>query len=114
MSGDTPRFSTDHFLGSFRQKPPTLGSLSLPESLAEATVKDLEGRGHKVTLRKGAFAAPCLLIWGDADAIGPPAVGRELCESLPDARLHIVRGGDHNLAQTHADQIAPLITEHLQ
>ena len=52
--------------------------------------------------------------WGDADAIGPPAVGRELCELLPDARLHIVRGGDHNLAQTHADQIAPLITEHLQ
>ena len=60
------------------------------------------------------IAAPCLLIWGDADAISPPAVGRELCELLPDARLHIVRGGDHNLAQTHADQIAPLITEHLQ
>jgi len=60
------------------------------------------------------IAVPCLLIWGDADAISPPAVGRRLCELLPDARLHIVRGGDHNLAQTHADQIAPLITEHLQ
>jgi len=57
---------------------------------------------------------PCLLIWGDADAISPPAVGRRLYELLPDARLHIVRGGDHNLAQTHADQIAPFITEHLQ
>ena len=56
---------------------------------------------------------PCLLIWGDADAISPPAVGRRLYELLPDARLHIVRGGDHNLAQTHADQIAPFITEHL-
>ena len=37
------------------------------------------------------IAAPCLLIWGDADAISPPAVGRRLCELLPDARLHIVR-----------------------
>jgi pimeloyl-ACP methyl ester carboxylesterase len=57
---------------------------------------------------------PCLLLWGDADAISPPAVGRKLCELLPDARLHIVRGGDHDLAQTHADQIAPLIAEHLR
>ena len=59
------------------------------------------------------IGAPCLLIWGDADAISPPSVGRRLCELLPDARLHIVRGGDHGLARTHADQIAPLITEHL-
>ena len=57
---------------------------------------------------------PCLLLWGDADAISPPAVGRQLCDLLPDARLRIVRGGDHDLAQTHADQIAPLIAEHLR
>jgi gamma-glutamyltranspeptidase/glutathione hydrolase len=75
-----PRFGTDHFLGSFRQKPPALGSLSLPESLAADTVKDLEGRGHKVTLRKGAFASPCLLKFdpksGEIHAAGDPKAGR--------------------------------------
>ena len=48
------------------------------------------------------IAAPTLLIWGDADAISPLAVGRHLEQRIPDARLHVVPGGDHDLAETHA------------
>lgn len=59
------------------------------------------------------IAAPTLLIWGDADPISPLAVGQHLQQVLPDARLHVVKGGGHMLAQTHADEVAPLIERHL-
>lgn len=59
------------------------------------------------------IAAPTLLLWGDSDLISPVAVGRHLEARIPDARLHIVSGGDHDLAQTHAAEIAPLIERHL-
>jgi pimeloyl-ACP methyl ester carboxylesterase len=59
------------------------------------------------------LTAPCLLLWGDADEISPPAVGRRLRELLPDASLRVVHGGGHDLARTHAAQIAPLIAAHL-
>jgi len=59
------------------------------------------------------IAAPTLLVWGDADPISPVAVGRYLKRQLPDARLHVVKGGGHDLAQTHADEVAPLIERHL-
>jgi pimeloyl-ACP methyl ester carboxylesterase len=58
-------------------------------------------------------AAPTLLLWGDADPISPVAVGRHLEQRIPDARLHVVAGGDHDLAITHAEQVAPLIARHL-
>ena len=59
------------------------------------------------------IAAPTLLIWGDADPISPVAVGRHLAERIPDAHLHVVSGGDHDIAQTHAAELAPLIERHL-
>lgn len=59
------------------------------------------------------IAAPTLLIWGDADPISPVAVGRHLAERLPNARLEIVPGGDHDVASTHADLVARLIARHL-
>ena len=59
------------------------------------------------------IAAPTLLIWGDADAISPVAVGRHLENRMPNARLHVMPGGDHDLAKTHAEQTASLIEKHL-
>jgi pimeloyl-ACP methyl ester carboxylesterase len=59
------------------------------------------------------IAAPTLLLWGDADPISPLAIGQHLAKRLPDARLHVVRGGGHDLARTHADEVAPLIEGHL-
>ena len=58
------------------------------------------------------IAAPTLLLWGDADPISPVAVGRHLLQRLPDARLHVVKGGGHDIAQTHVDEVAPLIERH--
>jgi pimeloyl-ACP methyl ester carboxylesterase len=59
------------------------------------------------------IAAPTLLIWGDKDPVSPVAVGRHLAERLPNARLEIVPGGDHDVASTHADLVARLIARHL-
>lgn len=64
--------------------------------------------------RLPAISAPCLLLWGDADPISPVAVGVRLRELLPDARLHVLRGGGHDLARTHAAEVAGLITDHLR
>lgn len=56
---------------------------------------------------------PTLLLWGDSDPVSPLRVGERLASLLPCANLHIVEGGDHDLAETHASVIAPLIDEHL-
>ncbi|MBN3789076.1 alpha/beta fold hydrolase [Burkholderia sp. Ac-20353] len=60
------------------------------------------------------IAQPTLLLWGDADPISPVAAGRRLVERLPDARLHVVAGGQHDLAAVHARELAPLVDAHLQ
>lgn len=52
---------------------------------------------------------PVLLLWGDDDPISPVAVGEYLEAQLPDARLYVVKGGQHDLARMHAAEIAPLI-----
>ncbi|MBS0527512.1 MAG: alpha/beta hydrolase [Proteobacteria bacterium] len=59
------------------------------------------------------IAAPTLLLWGDNDPISPVAVGQHLAQRLPDARLHVVKGGGHDLAETHAEEVTPLIERHL-
>lgn len=59
------------------------------------------------------IASPVLVICGDCDPISPVAVGQRLKDLLPDARLCIVRGGDHDLAQTHAPEVADLIRQSL-
>lgn len=53
--------------------------------------------------------APALLLWGDADPLCPLALGRRLAELLPSGRLHVVPGGDHDLAHIHAATLAPVI-----
>ena len=59
------------------------------------------------------IAAPTLLIWGDADPISPVAVGRHLEARIPNARLEVVAGGDHDVAATHPELVAALIARHL-
>lgn len=58
--------------------------------------------------------APTLLLWGDADAISPVAVGERLQGLLPCAQLQVLPGGAHDLAQTHAEAVAGHISHHLR
>lgn len=66
-----------------------------------------------LTQRLRELTMPVLLLWGDADPISPVSVGERLAALLPSARLHVVAGGDHDLVETHAIRIAPLIQTHL-
>jgi pimeloyl-ACP methyl ester carboxylesterase len=56
---------------------------------------------------------PVVLLWGDADPISPVAVGQRLASLLPRAELHVIRGGDHDLANTCPHTVTPLIDEYL-
>jgi pimeloyl-ACP methyl ester carboxylesterase len=60
------------------------------------------------------ITAPTLLIWGDVDPISPVAVGKHLEQRIPGARLHVVAGGDHDVARTHAKEVAALIAAFLR
>ena len=54
-----------------------------------------------------------LLLWGDADAISPVAVGQYLHQQFEDSDLQLIHGGGHLFAQDNADEVAPLIHRYL-
>ncbi len=56
---------------------------------------------------------PVLLLWGEADPLSPVAVGERLEALLPNARLQVIQGGDHDLGLLQAERVAPLIDAHL-
>ncbi|WP_202745161.1 alpha/beta fold hydrolase [Acinetobacter pittii] len=55
-----------------------------------------------------------LLIWGDQDPVSPVEVGTYLNQIFKNSRLHIVKGGDHQLAEKHADEVATQIKDYLK
>jgi pimeloyl-ACP methyl ester carboxylesterase len=67
-----------------------------------------------LTSELSGIDVPVLLLWGDCDLISPIGVGKALVNHLPNATLHVVPGGQHDLARVHAQSIAPLIDAHLQ
>jgi pimeloyl-ACP methyl ester carboxylesterase len=66
-----------------------------------------------LTSQLKTIEVPVLLLWGDCDPLSPVAVGRCLMSHFPDADLHIVPGGEHDLAHRYPHLIAPLIEMHL-
>jgi pimeloyl-ACP methyl ester carboxylesterase len=66
-----------------------------------------------LTDRLRSITVPTLLLWGDADPISPVRVGERLAQLLPNARLHVLAGGTHDLGNALAKKIAPLIDAHL-
>ncbi|MBN6512925.1 alpha/beta fold hydrolase [Acinetobacter pittii] len=55
-----------------------------------------------------------LLIWGDQDPVSPVEVGTYLNQIFKNSRLHIVKGGDHQLGEKHADEVATQIKDYLK
>jgi gamma-glutamyltranspeptidase/glutathione hydrolase len=77
-----PRFATDHHLGSFRQRTPVLGSLLVNPEVGEEVIKELQARGHKLTMREGILGAAPVLLRLD------PATGMIHAAGDPRARRH--------------------------
>lgn len=101
-SGGLPMaaLGAENWRESFRAAHP-----EVPDWFATDTT-DLSSRLPELTL-------PVLLLWGEADPISPVAVGERLAALLPHAQLHVIPDADHDLGLLHADQVAPLIDEHL-
>lgn len=78
---------------------------------AAAFVTEPHSEDH--TSQLASIAAPTLLLWAADDAISPPDVGRFLQQKLKQARLVVLQKGEHMFARDLADQVAPLIEEHL-
>ncbi|MGE8539041.1 MAG: alpha/beta fold hydrolase [Acinetobacter sp.] len=57
---------------------------------------------------------PILLIWGECDPLSTIQVGQYLAGIFKNAKLHMIRAGDHFFASTHADQVAVLIQDYLE
>jgi pimeloyl-ACP methyl ester carboxylesterase len=56
---------------------------------------------------------PTLVVHGDDDPIVPLVNARVLAGLIPDARLHVVRGGGHVLLLDSAAEVAPVVTSFL-
>jgi poly(3-hydroxyalkanoate) depolymerase len=57
---------------------------------------------------------PTLVVAGDDDPIVPLINGRILARCIPDARLHIVRGGGHMVLLARPAEMAALVAEFLK
>ena len=75
-----PRFLTSHFVGSFGQTPPQLGSLALQREIGDDTAKDLLARGHRVKWASAPLWIPVALSihpkTGELRAAGDPKAHR--------------------------------------
>lgn len=76
----SPRFATEHHIGSFAQVPPKLASLSVNTGVGSDTVEELTRRGHKVSTTEGTIGHPTVLRrdlrTGRVEAAGDPRAGR--------------------------------------
>ena len=80
QSVTAPRFETRHFISSFRQVPPELGSLRVTADLGEPTINALTARGHKVSVVKPPIWIPTMMTFDPATkqihAAGDPQAKR--------------------------------------
>ncbi len=77
-----PRFMSDHFVGSFNQKPPILGGLRINPSIGQTTLDALSAMGHKLNVSPTTLSAAPTVIAID------PATGRYHAAGDPRSRRH--------------------------
>jgi pimeloyl-ACP methyl ester carboxylesterase len=97
------------FGGRIRRQPDLLARLGLepPRSLP-AYLYRLSGLTGW-TAPPWSIRRPTLVLTGDDDPIVPPSNSRILAACLPDARLHVVRGGGHLVLFDSPGEVAPVI-----
>ena len=60
------------------------------------------------------ISTPTLVVWGEADPWLPAAVGAELAERIPGARLAPLPGAGHLMQEDQPDELTRLLAEHLE
>jgi len=95
----------ERFAGTLRKRPPSVRGF-LWQLVAAAGWTSLPWL-HRIP-------HPTLVIAGDRDPIVPLANARLMARLIPNAHLHVVRGGGHLFLLTHADEVAPVIGDFLR
>lgn len=109
------RVAPQAFGGTSRRDPdsPDGPRLANPPSLTGYAHQLYAGLGWTSVLWLHRITAPTLVLAGDDDPIVPVANGRLLASRIPDARLHIVRGGGHLFLLEQANEVGAVIAEFL-
>lgn len=79
----------------------TDGLRARPSSLLSAA-RDLLGADIRAKL--DGITAPTLVVWGSNDRLLPLALGHQLTQAIPDARLRVIDGAGHNPMWDRSDQ----------
>ncbi len=95
----------DQFAGALRRTPPSARGFAW-QLVAAATWSSLPWL-HRLT-------QPTLILAGNRDPIIPVINARVMAHLIPNARLHVVRGGGHLFLLTHAAEVVPEIAGFLQ
>lgn len=59
------------------------------------SVRAFVDRGEDAFVDLAAIRTPTLVLWGEHDALFPPAIGRHIAARMPDARFELLRGVGH-------------------
>ena len=62
----------------------------------------------------GSLRQPTLVLAGDDDPIVPLVNGRILARCIPNARLHVVRGGGHLFLLEQPARMAAMVADYLK
>jgi poly(3-hydroxyoctanoate) depolymerase len=98
------------FGGRIRRQPELVARLGLrPPASLTAYLHRLSGLTGWWGL-PWSIRHPTLVLTGDDDPVVPSGNSRILAATLPDARLHVVRGGGHLVLFDSAAEVAPTIS----
>jgi pimeloyl-ACP methyl ester carboxylesterase len=94
----------------------SLGDPATREAFIHTARSVLDVRGQRVDARDRLYLAadlPLLVVWGARDAIIPVRHGRDLCASLPSARLEVFEQSGHFPHLTEPDRLARVLHDWL-
>lgn len=87
---------------------PDVAKLGAPQALYSAlqAVENADFRSQLAHIQQ-----PCLLIYGDKDAITPPRMGQYLAQHLPNAQMQRIAKAAHAPFLSHADEVIAHIAQ---
>jgi poly(3-hydroxyalkanoate) depolymerase len=121
----TPRryLDADHYrrisprvFGGLSRRDPAAGAgerFAHPPSLKGYAYQLYAGAGWTSLFWLQRIRQPTLVLAGDDDPIVPVQNGRLLAALIPEARLHVVRGGGHLFLLEQAEEVAPVVADFL-
>jgi poly(3-hydroxyalkanoate) depolymerase len=109
------RVAPNLYGGQSRRDPDSSAAVRFehPPSLSGYAHQLYAGLGWTSMFWLHRITAPTLVLAGDDDPIVPVSNGRLLAARIPDARLHVVRGGGHLFLLEQPNELGPVIAEFL-